>query len=115
MEKGSAQIATAYFTAWKARDFAALRGLMADDVSFVGSLGEANGVDECVRGLEGLSKIMTDTAIQKMLAEGPDVMTWYNLHTKDAPPCPTVNWMHIEDGKIKRIRVTFDPRPLLQK
>jgi hypothetical protein len=25
---------------------------------------------------------------------------------------PTVNWRHIEDGKITSIRVTFDPRPL---
>ena len=24
-----------------------------------------------------------------------------------------VNWSHIEDGQITRIRVTFDPRPLL--
>jgi len=25
------------------------------------------------------------------------------------PPAPTANWLHIEDGKITRIRVTFDP------
>jgi hypothetical protein len=25
---------------------------------------------------------------------------------------PTVNWRHIENGKITWIRVTFDPRPL---
>jgi len=109
----STRVANAYFTAWKARDFAALRALTAEAVSFVGSLGQANGADECVRGLQGLSNIMTDTVIQKMLADESDVMTWYELHTKVAAPCPTVNWMHLEDGKIKRIRVTFDPRPLL--
>ncbi|MFH8471700.1 hypothetical protein [Streptomyces sp. NPDC018000] len=30
-----------------------------------------------------------------------------------AEEAPTANWMHVEDGKIARIRVTFDPRGLL--
>ena len=38
---------------------------------------------------------------------------WFDLHTSEAPPCPTVNWSHVEHGKIKTIRATFDPRPLL--
>jgi len=42
-----------------------------------------------------------------------DVLTWFDLHTSEAPPCPTVNWSHVEHGKIKTIRATFDPRPLL--
>jgi hypothetical protein len=35
------------------------------------------------------------------------------LHTTEAPPVPTANWSHVENGKITSIRVTFDPRPLL--
>ena len=35
-----------------------------------------------------------------------------DLHTKVAPPGPTVNWSHVEDGKITTIRVTFDAREL---
>ena len=40
-------------------------------------------------------------------------MTWYDLLTGNAPPAPTVNWMHVEDGKIAQIRATFDPRAIL--
>jgi hypothetical protein len=29
-----------------------------------------------------------------------------------APPCPTADWSHIENGKITTIRVTFDVRVL---
>jgi hypothetical protein len=29
-----------------------------------------------------------------------------------APPGPTANWSRVEDGRITRIQVTFDPRPL---
>jgi hypothetical protein len=27
---------------------------------------------------------------------------------------PVANWMHIEDGKITRIRVAFDPRGIVR-
>jgi hypothetical protein len=63
----------------------------------------------------GLSKSVTDIVIAKMFVDGDDVATWFDLHTQNAPPCPTVNWSHIENGKINRVRVTFDPRPLLQQ
>jgi hypothetical protein len=29
-----------------------------------------------------------------------------------APPCPTANWSHVENGKITAIQVTFDARDL---
>ncbi len=55
---------------------------------------------------------MTDIAIHHTFVDGPNVLTWFDLHTTVAPPCPTANWSHIEDGKITAIRVTFDARPL---
>jgi len=38
------------------------------------------------------------------------VITWLDLHTSVAPPAPTANWSHVEDERITRIRVAFDPR-----
>ena len=35
------------------------------------------------------------------------------LHTDHASPAPTVNWMHVADGKIITIRAVFDPRDIL--
>jgi hypothetical protein len=103
----------AYFTAWRARDFDTLASLLADDVTFVGPLGRADDADSYRQGIEGLSRIVTDIVVQKRFIAGDDdVLTWFDLHTSVAPPCPTANWMHLEHGKIKRVRVTFDPRGL---
>ena len=44
-----------------------------------------------------------------MFVDGSDVLTWFDLHTTSAAPLPTANWGHVENGKITRIRVTFDP------
>lgn len=106
--------ATTYFAAWRAKDLATLRGLLADDATFRGPLGSADNAEECLRGLAGMAEMITDLTVEKMVADGPDVFTWFTLHTADTPPVPTVNWSHLDDdGRISRIRVVFDPRPLV--
>lgn len=107
-----ATLATTYFRAWKDRDFATLRSILADDATFRGPLGSADDGDTCVLGLRGMAEIMTDIVIHKRVVEGQDVITWFDLHTSVAPPSPTANWSRIEDGKIKEIHVTFDARAL---
>ena len=102
--------AAAYFDAWLARDFARLGTVLADDVEFAGPMGQVKGRDECLRGLEGLATIMTGIDVKQVFSAGPDVLTWYDMATKVADPVPVANWMHVEDGKITRIRVAFDAR-----
>lgn len=104
---------TTYFDAWRSGDFDRLRTVLADDVDFVGVMGTAKGIDECIAGLEGMSKsLMTDLTLHARVVEGQDAITWFDLHTATTDPLPTANWSRVENGLITRIRVTFDPRPL---
>ena len=105
-------VAATYFRAWKERDFATLRSILADDVTFRGPLGTADDAESCVKGLQGMAQILDDIVVQHVFVDGQDVLTWFDLHTTVAPPAPTANWSHVENGKITRIRVTFDPRAL---
>ena len=61
-----------------------------------------------------MSAIVTDIVLHKRFVEGPDVLSWFDLHTSIAPPCPTANWSHVEGGRITAIRVTFDPRAQIE-
>jgi ketosteroid isomerase-like protein len=108
-----AQVAETYFRSWVAGDFTTLRSVLADDATFRGPLGTADDADSCLTGLRGMRAILRDVVVLKRFADGPDVLTWFELHTTVAPPAPTANWMHVEDGRITAIRVTFDPRALL--
>ena len=108
-----AALAERYFSAWMAGDFEAVRATLADDVSFVGALGAADGAEDFVGGLRGMSQIVASVEVDHRWVDGDDVITWYALNTKDGASLPTVNWMHVAGGRIDRIRVTFDPRPLL--
>lgn len=111
MTENAGTLAATYFHAWKEKDFATLRSVLADDATFRGPLGSADDAETCIQGLKGMGQIVTDIVIHKTFVDGPDVLTWFDLHTTVAPPCPTANWSHIENGKIKTIRVTFDTRP----
>ncbi|HCS59049.1 MAG TPA: nuclear transport factor 2 family protein [Gordonia polyisoprenivorans] len=109
----SRTVAETYFDAWRTRDFDRLRSVLAPDVSFVGVMGVADGADACLAGLRGMAEsIMDDLVLHARVADGDDVITWFDLVTKDGATLPTANWSHVEDGLITRIRVTFDPRPL---
>ena len=102
-----------YFEFWNARDFDAFEAQLADDITFVGPLGTANGPAECRRGIEGLANLMDRAEVLTMVADGQQVITWFELHTPDTDPVPVANWARVEDGRVRRVRVTFDPRPLL--
>jgi limonene-1,2-epoxide hydrolase len=105
--------AATYFTAWQDRDFDRLRTVLAPDVTFVGALGTASGIDECIAGLRGMAEsVMARIDVQARVADGADVITWFDLVTQQGPVLPTANWSHVEDGLITAIRVAFDPRPL---
>ena len=106
------EVADTNFTAWTAHDWDTLRSILADDATFRGPLGTADSGDECLAGLKGMSQIMTDVKVLHRWSDETDAITWFELHTSMAPPAPTANWSHVENGKITAIRVTFDPRAL---
>ena len=112
MADDAAKVAAAYFDAWKINDFDTMRSLLDDDVTFTGPLAQLQGVENYMKGIKGMSRIKSDIVIRKTFVDGPDVLTWYDLHTTMASPVGVANWLHIEDGKITSLRVAFDAREL---
>ncbi len=109
----AAELAQRYFTAWQGRDEDALSQILGEDVTFRGPLGTANGRAECIAGLLGMLGIVTSIQVRARVADEHDAITWFDLHTSIAPPTPTANWSHVQNGRITRIRVTFDPRAIV--
>jgi hypothetical protein len=108
------EVAAAYFQAWRSNDVDQVRPLLHPDVDFAGALATTRGIDAALKGLTGMFAMTRQVEIIKRWADGPDVITWFELSTATAGPLPVVNWSHVEDGLITRIRVTFDPRPILR-
>jgi hypothetical protein len=106
-------IAAAYFDAWKSNDIERVRSLLHPDVDFIGALGATQGIEDTFAGLGGMFAMTERVEVIHRWVDGPDVLTWFELQTDTAGPLAIANWSHIEAGLITRIRVTFDPRPLL--
>jgi limonene-1,2-epoxide hydrolase len=112
MAQDAAKVASAYFDAWRVDDFDAMRSFLDDDVTFTGPLGHLEGVEGYMEGIKGMSRIKSEIVVQKIFVDGSDVLTWYELYTRVAPPVPVANWLHVEEGKITSLRVAFDARGL---
>lgn len=108
-----ASVAAGYFDAWKSNDVERVRPLVHEDVAFDGALGSTRGIEETIAGLGRMFAITEHVEVVHRWVDGPDVLTWFELRTASAGPLAVVNWSHVEAGRITRIRVTFDPRPLL--
>jgi hypothetical protein len=113
MTKTPTQTMQRYFDTWNARDFDAFQAQLADDITFAGPLGAADGPAECRRGIEALSGMIDRAEVVTVVADGPDVITWFELQRPGADPVPVANWARVTDGEVRRVRVAFDPRPLL--
>jgi len=109
----SEDIAAAYFAAWKSNDIERVRPLLHPDVNFVGALGTTHGIEDTLAGLGGMFAMTEEVDVIHRWVDGPDVLTWFELRTATAGPVAIVNWSHVEESRIIRIRVTFDPRPML--
>jgi len=105
---------SAYFDARKANHIERVQPLLHTEVDFVGALGKTHGVANLpLRGLSGRFAMTRQVDVIHRWVDGPDVLTWFELRTATAGPMAIVNWSHVEDGRLTRIRVTFDPRPML--
>ena len=59
------------------------------------------------------ASMMDRVEVEAIATSGEDVITWFEMHVPGQDPVPVANWAKVRDGKIHRVRVTFDPRPLL--
>jgi limonene-1,2-epoxide hydrolase len=108
-----ASVAQAYFDAWKSNDIERVRALVHEEVAFDGALGSTRGAEETIAGLGRMFAITKQVEVVHRWVDGPEVLTWFELRTETAGPLAIANWSHVEAGLITRIRVTFDPRPLV--
>ncbi len=92
-------------------DFGRAREFVSDEFSFVGVLGSRNGAEEYFRDME---RIRLKYAVRKVFVDGQDVCLFYDL-TISGKTVFGCAWYEVAGGKIRSLRVLFDPRPLLEK
>ena len=105
-------VATQYLS-WTTGDLEATRAVVDDAMTFVGPLGVANGIDECMAGLERMAGMVKAAHLHETFVADENVCIIYDLLVDGAPAVPTAGWYRVVNGKVVAARVFFDPRPLL--
>ena len=101
----------AFIQALNDENFDAARDLLTDDMSFVGVMGTRDGGDVYIQHMK---KMRFKYDVQKVFVDGDDVCLWYNIDM-GGPKIFSSGWYNTVDGKVKSLKVLFDPRPLLEK
>jgi ketosteroid isomerase-like protein len=111
-ESDSAGVLERYHEAVGAGDMRVARSLLANDLHFKGPIDEFSNADDYLAAIGRLAEIVTGTDVKKVVAEGDDVVTIYDLQTNTpAGTSQVAEWATVADGKIRELRVFFDARP----
>jgi ketosteroid isomerase-like protein len=102
-------IAEAYFEAWCAKDFGAVRRLLHDDLSFQGPYDRFNSASDFINAITQLGGLIKILEKRNVLVNGQDVCTIYDLvPVNDATNVTMAELYHVADDKITSIRLIFD-------
>ncbi len=103
------EIVLSYIRALNDEDFNAARSLVTEDLAFDGVLGSRIGAEDYFKDMV---KMKFKYKVIKAFAEGDDVCVLYDV-VMGGISVFTCGYYRLEHGKIKSLKVVFDPRPLL--
>jgi ketosteroid isomerase-like protein len=103
------KVAVAYLEAIGRKDFDAFERLLAPDVTFKGPAATLSGAPNVSAAYQRLAAILVRNDLEKAFVDGNEVCIIYNYVT-DTPAgaVPTMEWLKIEDGKIRSIWLLTD-------
>lgn len=90
-------------------DFDRARRYVSDDLSFEGVLGSRQGAEAY---FQDMTRMRLKYDVKKVFSDSADVCIFSDV-TMSGTTILVVSWYHTDQGKIRSLRVVFDPRPLL--
>lgn len=109
MDNRANEIVLGFIRALNEEDFKKAQNYVTDDMKFDGVLGKRDGADAYFKDMQ---KMRLKYDILQSYADENGAAVFYHI-TMDGKKIFTAGWYQLENGKIKNIRVVFDPRTLL--
>lgn len=99
-----------YNRALEAKDFAAARSYLAENLRFEGPIDRFEKADDYIGAITRLYGMVKGVEHQATIVDGDDAAVFYVLDTPVAKS-PVAEWYRVRDGKIVQLRAYFDARP----
>ena len=104
------EVVLAFINALNSEDFNTAAANLADDMFFDGVMGKRNSAEAYIGDMK---KMKFKYNVKKAFEDENDVCLLYDIDMSGKATIFTCGWYHVSYGKIKRLKVVFDPRPLL--
>ncbi len=104
-------VVEAYLAAQAARDFATMRGLLADqDFCFRSPIAAFDRAEDFVEYAAMSSGIIIDKQVRKVFVAGADVchVLTYRIQISEKLSVEVAQWSQVKAGRIQRIETIFD-------
>src|SRR4051812_2319670 len=111
MKQTAKDIVLTFISALNNEDFEAAGACLAEDMAFDGVMGKRDSAESYISDMK---KMKFKYDIQKIFENEDDVCVLYNINMGGNATIFTCGWYQLSYGKIKKLKVVFDPRPLLK-
>ncbi len=101
-------VALAYTEAWTSHDIAAAASYLADDLIFDGPIDHFTSAAAYAEGLGAFAQVVTGVNILSAFGDDEQAMIMYEVTTAPFGPLTCAEHLTVADGKIQKIRLTFD-------
>jgi|SRR5262252_800867 len=112
MTQNAKALALEYMDAINQQQFDMLEALLAPELTFTSPSTTRSTAREFLAGLKRLTAIHVRNEVKRVFADGDEVCVIYDFVT-DTPAgaLPAIEWLHIQEGRIRRIQLYYDRLP----
>lgn len=111
MKQSVKDIVLTFISALNKEDFETAAACLSENMAFDGVMGKRNSAESYIADMK---KMKFKYDIQKTFVDEDDVCVLYNIDMSGKATVFTCGWYHVSHGKIDKLKVVFDPRPLLE-
>jgi hypothetical protein len=96
------------------KDLSKIEALLAPDVEYTGPAMTLSTAAEVLTALRRIGAILVRNEIRRVFADGNEACVIYDFVTDTAiGSVPTVEWLRIEGGRIRSVKLYYDRAPWL--
>jgi predicted ester cyclase len=107
-------VVLAYLDAVAKKELDRVASLVHPEIKFTGPARTFTGVRELLAAFRNIGAIHVRNDIKRVFSDGNEVCVIYDFVTDTAGPVPTIEWVRIEDGRIRSVNLYYDQVPWLK-
>ncbi|MGC4068581.1 MAG: nuclear transport factor 2 family protein [Polyangiaceae bacterium] len=105
------RLARTYLDAVGRKDLGAVQSLLAPEVTFVGPVMNLQGSKDVIESLRRIGAVHVRNDVKRVFVDGDEICVIYDFVSDTVGSIPTIEWLHVRNGRIESIRLFYDQLP----